>query len=444
MASEKAAEATLPWHRLSRRKGLAWRPFTGLIDHLLERQFHAGQLKLFIGQHLHRIDGASPGPQAEMHLHRPLSFARRIAARGHLGLGEGYMAGDWDSPDLTSLIHLLAVNEQTLANIEYGSWLGRLGALLHHRRRANTRTGSRRNIAHHYDLGNAFYRLWLDPSMTYSAALFDGPVGERAQDSASDREVDLQADLEGDIDAGLEQAQTNKYRSLLAMLDAEPGAHLLEIGCGWGGLARQAVAAGHRVTGITLSSEQLAWARDILATPIAAGQADLQLRDYRDLDGQFDHIVSIEMFEAVGERYWPVFMDKLRQLLRPGGRAALQVITMDEKIFDGYRSSPDFIQKYIFPGGMLPTPERFDAAAARAGLRIGARRWFGQDYARTLALWHRRFLDQIDAVRALGHDETFIRMWRYYLSYCEAGFRDGRIDVMQVVLESPPASRADH
>ncbi|MBK5969794.1 MULTISPECIES: SAM-dependent methyltransferase [Thiorhodovibrio] len=435
MASEKSAEAALPW-----RKGLTFRPFSGLIDHLLKRQFHAGQLKLFIGERLHRIEGQAPGPQAEMHLHRPLSFAKRIAARGHLGLGEAYMAGDWDSPDLTSLIHLLAVNEQSLASIEYGSWLGRLGALLHHRRHANTRSGSRRNIAHHYDLGNAFYRLWLDPSMTYSAGLF----GEQV-DGEIDGHVDQRVEEHNDASAettniGLEQAQRQKYQSLLEMLDAEPGAHLLEIGCGWGGFAREAVAAGHRISGITLSSEQLAWARETLTAPSATGQVDLHLRDYRDLDGQFDHIVSIEMFEAVGERYWPVYMDKLRQLLRPGGRAALQVITMDERIFDGYRSSPDFIQKYIFPGGMLPTPERFDAAATQAGFTIGARRWFGQDYARTLAIWHQRFMEQLDQVRALGYDDTFIRMWRYYLSYCEAGFRDGRIDVMQVVLESPSAS----
>ncbi|WPL18676.1 Cyclopropane-fatty-acyl-phospholipid synthase [Thiorhodovibrio winogradskyi] len=421
MASEKSAEATLSWNKDAWPKKArerepmerGFRPFSRLLDHLLQQQFHAGQLRLRIGESLHTITGEDPGPQGEMQLHRPLSFARRIAARGHLGLGEGYLAGDWDSPDLTSLIHLLAVNEPALASIEYGSWRSRLLALFQHRSRTNTRRGSRRNIAHHYDLGNAFYRLWLDPGMTYSAALFDG------------------------ADDGLEQAQTRKYQTLLEMLGAEPGQHLLEIGCGWGGFAREAVAAGHRVTGLTLSSEQLAWASATLVDPITSGQVDLHLRDYRDMDGTFDHIASIEMFEAVGERYWSVYMNKIRQLLRPGGRAALQVITIDEQYFDGYRSSPDFIQKYIFPGGMLPTPARFDAVAEQAGLRIGARRWFGQDYARTLAIWHQQFTDQLKSVRALGYDETFIRMWRYYLSYCEAGFRDGRINVMQVVLETP-------
>lgn len=411
MPNNKSAEVALPW---SRRP--AFRPFAGLLDRLLAQQLRAGHLRLRIGDSTHVLQGCEPGPQAEMHLHHPLSFARRIAARGHLGLGEGYMAGDWDSPDLTNLIHLLAVNEASFASIEYGSWLARLGALFAHRRRDNSRRGSRQNIAHHYDLGNAFYRLWLDPGMTYSAALFDGQ------------------------DLNLEQAQRHKYQSLLDLLDAPAGSHLLEIGCGWGGFARAAVAAGHRLTGLTLSSEQLTWASATLADPIARGQVDLHLRDYRDITGPFDHIVSIEMFEAVGERYWPVYMERIRQLLRPGGRAALQVITIDESLFAGYRASPDFIQKYIFPGGMLPTPARFDAAAEGAGLRIGARRWFGQDYARTLALWDQAFLERLDAVRALGYDETFIRMWRYYLAYCEAGFRDGRIDVMQVVLETPPQS----
>ncbi|MBK1648799.1 SAM-dependent methyltransferase [Rhabdochromatium marinum] len=422
MAREKSAEATLPWHKGLWHKGLALQPFSHILDGLLQRQLQVGQLKLFLSQRLHRIDGQTAGPQAEMHLHRPLAFARRIATRGLLGLGESYMAGDWDSPDLTGLLYLLAVNEPSFANLQHGSWLGRLGALLHHHRRPNTRRGSRKNIAHHYDLGNDFYRLWLDAGMTYSSALFDN---QSPEDDAS---------LAQNLD--LEQAQSRKYQSLLAMLGAEPGQHLLEIGCGWGGCAAQALTDGLRVTGITLSAEQLAWARQRLAAPIAAGQVDLRLCDYRDLDESFDQIISIEMFEAVGERYWPVYMETLRRLLRPGGRAALQVITMAEQHFAGYRASPDFIQHYIFPGGMLPTPERFDAAAADAGLRITKRRWFGPDYARTLALWQQRFLAQREQVLALGYDERFLRMWRYYLAYCEAGFRDRRLDVMQVVLHA--------
>jgi cyclopropane-fatty-acyl-phospholipid synthase len=232
----------------------------------------------------------------------------------------------------------------------------------------------------------------------------------------------------------LEQAQRNKYLRLLGMLGAEPGQHVLEIGCGWGGFARQAATAGLRVTGLTLSKEQLAWAgQSIKGTPLES-RIELRLQDYRDVTGRFDHIVSIEMFEAVGEAYWPTYMQTLARCLAPGGRAALQVITIDPSMFDDYKAHPDFIQHYIFPGGMLPTVERFDAAAAGAGLAVVERTFHAADYARTLAAWRETFEQQLDAVRALGYDERFIRMWRYYLSYCEAGFIDERIDVMQVAL----------
>jgi len=402
MPSQKAAEAALPRSTIP-----AFRPFAKLLDRIT-----TGHLRIRIGDGIHDLFGDEPGPSAVLQVHRPLSMARRIATNGHVGLGEAYMAGDWDSPDLTAFIHLLAVNEENLLALETGSWLHRIGSLLHHRSRRNSRAGSRRNISFHYDLGNAFYRLWLDPSMTYSAAIFD----------------------EGD---DLGQAQHRKYRRLLGMLAPESGSHILEIGCGWGGLARTAAEAGHRVTGITLSSEQLAWARSTLDHTPFADAVELRLQDYRDLDEQFDHIVSIEMFEAVGEAYWPTYMETLCHCLRPGGRAVLQIITIDEKLFAPYKSSPDFIQHYVFPGGMLPTVSRFDQAATDAGLRVRDRSFHGLDYARTLAIWHERFLAQLDAIRDQGFDERFIRMWRYYLSYCEAGFLDRRIDVMQVVLERP-------
>ncbi|MGD8206790.1 MAG: cyclopropane-fatty-acyl-phospholipid synthase family protein, partial [Thiohalocapsa sp.] len=356
------------------------------------------------------------GPSGEIRLHRPWELARRIATRGHVGLGEAYMAGDWDSPDLTALILLLAVNQQAFARVLEGSWLQRILSLLRHRRRANSPAGSRRNIAYHYDLGNAFYRLWLDPSMTYSSGVFEGDAED------------------------LEQSQRNKYHRLLAMLEARPGQHLLEIGCGWGAFARQAAAQGLRVTGITLSTEQLAWAREAIDGTTLAERIELRLEDYRDSGGLYDHVVSIEMFEAVGEAYWPVYMDRIRSRLRPGGRAALQVITIDASMFDDYKASPDFIQQYIFPGGMLPTVERFDRAAADAGLAIVARSFHAADYARTLAAWRARFEARLDEVRALGYDERFIRMWRYYLSYCEAGFLDERINVMQVALAHDPTA----
>ncbi|MBK5931398.1 hypothetical protein CCR82_12935 [Halochromatium salexigens] len=237
-----------------------------------------------------------------------------------------------------------------------------------------------------------------------------------------------------DDDQMLAQAQRRKYQRLLGMLDAKPGQHLLEIGCGWGAMAEAAAERGLTLTGITLSEKQLAWAKARLDGSPLAPRVELRLQDYRDVTETFDHIISIEMFEAVGEEYWPTYMETLRERLRPGGTAALQVITISDDIFEDYKASPDFIQHYIFPGGMLPTVGRFDAAVQAAGLEVMQRDFHGKDYARTLRAWHRRFLAREPEVRALGYDGRFIRMWRYYLSYCEAGFLDNRIDVMQVAL----------
>ncbi len=403
MSDSKRAEAALPAGRVARLPGL--KPFRHLFDRILR-----GHLRIRIGEHCHEMHGAEAGPSGEIRLLKPVSFARRIATRGHVGLGESYMAGDWDSPDLTALLHCFAANQHALVEVFEGSWLNRVASLFRHRRRANTKAGSKRNIQAHYDLGNDFYQLWLDPSMTYSSAVFSRDANT------------------------LELAQQNKYQRLLGLLDARPGQHLLEVGCGWGALARTAASAGLAVTGITLSREQLAWAKAAVAGTPLAEQLEFRLQDYRDVAERFDHIVSIEMFEAVGEEYWPAYMAMLKRCLKPGGRAALQVITIADAEFDGYKASPDFIQHYIFPGGMLPTVGRFDAAAEQAGLRVVARSFHGLDYADTLAAWRERFEAELPAVRALGYDERFIRMWRYYLSYCEAGFRDQRIDVMQVAL----------
>jgi cyclopropane-fatty-acyl-phospholipid synthase len=405
MSEHKHAEATLPGADGRSVHRVALKPFRHLFDRILR-----GHLRIRIGEHSHEMHGTEAGPSGEIRLLKPVSFARRIATRGHVGLGESYMAGDWDSPDLTALLHCFAANQHALAEVFDGSWLHRLGSLLRHRRRANTKAGSRRNIEAHYDLGNDFYRLWLDPSMTYSCGVFE-------------RDTD-----------DLAQAQANKYRRLLDLLHAEPGQRVLEVGCGWGGFARTAAAAGLGVTGLTLSQEQHAWSQATVAGTPLAERIELRLQDYRDVSEGFDHIVSIEMFEAVGEAYWPAYMAMLKRCLKPGGRAALQVITIADSEFDGYKASPDFIQHYIFPGGMLPTVGRFDAAAADAGLKIAERSFHALDYARTLATWRERFDAELPAVRALGYDERFIRMWRYYLSYCEAGFRDERIDVMQVAL----------
>ena len=354
------------------------------------------------------LAGAESGPHGDLVLRRPLRLALRLLTRGDLGLGEGYVAGDWDARRPADTLGVLALNEPHF-RVAAGRPM-RLLDRLQHRLRRNDRRGSRRNIASHYDLGNDFYRLWLDPGMTYSAALFAAP-GE-----------------------GLEVAQTRKYDAILDRLGAKAGEHVLEIGCGWGGLAERAARRGLRVTGITLSQAQLDYARARIAAAGLADRVDLRLQDYRDLDETFDHVVSIEMFEAVGEEYWPTYFATIRRCLKPGGRAALQVITIDDEAFRHYRRGADFIQKHVFPGGMLPSVTAFDAAAAGAGLAVAGRTFHGLDYAETLRRWDAQFRAREAEVGALGYDARFRRLWRYYLAYCEAGFRTGRIDLMQVAL----------
>ena len=333
------------------------------------------------------------------------AFFSRVLARGDIGFAEAYLDGQWDSPDLTALLTLLARNRDALAQAISGSWRQLLTARIRHWFNGNSRTGSKRNIMAHYDLGNAFYQQWLDPSMSYSSALY------RAED-----------------DGSLLAAQQAKYRRILDRLQAEPGAHVLEIGCGWGGFAEMAVAEGLQVTGLTLSPAQLAWAQKRVP------QADLRLEDYRDTRAHYDHLVSIEMFEAVGEKWWPSYFATLAKALKPGGRAVVQSITIDDRLFTSYRRGTDFIQQYIFPGGMLPSRSAFRKAAERQGLQVTDEYAFGLDYARTLAEWHRAFEDRWPQIAPLGFDDTFRRLWRLYLSYCEAGFRAGNIDVVQFEL----------
>lgn len=329
----------------------------------------------------------------------------RILARGDIGLAEAYLDGQWDASDPCALLTLLARNRPALRRALYGSWRQLLAARLRHWLNRNSRSGSKRNIMAHYDLGNDFYRLWLDPSMSYSAALY----------------------RDGD-DGSLLAAQHAKYRRILERLRAQPGQRVLEIGCGWGGFAEMATAAGLALTGLTLSPAQLAWARQRVP------QADLRLQDYRDVGERFDHVVSIEMFEAVGERWWPSYFRTLAGALKPGGRAVVQSITIDDGLFAAYRKGTDFIQQYVFPGGMLPSPAAFRAAAGKAGLRVSDEFAFGLDYARTLAEWRQSFEANWPAIQPLGFDETFRRLWRLYLCYCEAGFRAGSIDVVQFEL----------
>lgn len=335
----------------------------------------------------------------------------RVLAHGDIGFAEGYMAGEWESDRLGDLLTLLASNRDTLARALHGSMWRLIGHRLRHLLRANTRTGSRRNIEAHYDLGNTFYETWLDPTMSYSSARFSSP------------------------EQGLQEAQLNKYRSLLQEMGVQPGQHLLEIGCGWGGLAEVACTEfGCRVTGLTLSPSQLAWARERAVRGGFDDRAEFHLRDYRDEQGRYDHIVSIEMIEAVGERFWPTYFSQLQACLKPGGRVGIQAITIADELFASYRRGTDFIQRYIFPGGMLPSPAVMRQQADRAGLRIVDQQAFGAAYAHTLVCWRDAFEARLAEIRTQGFDERFIRMWRFYLSYCEAGFRAGSTDVYHYVL----------
>lgn len=337
---------------------------------------------------------------------RDLAIFEAVLARGDIGLGETYMAGQWDSEDPAALLTLLARNRERLGRAVYGRFLQVAGYRMWHLLRANTRSGSRRNIEAHYDLGNDFYRLWLDETMSYSAAVFEHP------------------------DEALEDAQRRKYRRILGRLGARPGQLILEVGCGWGGFAEVAAQEfGCRVFGITLSPAQLAFAKARAERGGFADRANFALCDYRDVLGQYDHVVSIEMIEAVGERFWPTYFRSLSARLKPGGQCVLQAISIDEGLFPRYRRGTDFIQRYIFPGGMLPTPARVEAEAEAAGLVVSERFDFGLDYARTLARWEDRFIAARAGVRAQGFDERFVRMWRFYLAYCQAGFVAGDIDV---------------
>ncbi|WP_309088000.1 cyclopropane-fatty-acyl-phospholipid synthase family protein [Phenylobacterium sp.] len=378
---------------------------------IIARNWQAGVLvfELPDGREV-RTNGASPGREGRLVV-RDYRFMNRVLASGDIGFAEGYMAGEWDTPDLSTLLEVLALNFNNMHRVATGNPLMSALHYLSHLLRPNTRAGSRRNIHAHYDLGNAFYSRWLDPTMTYSSARFEKP-GE-----------------------ALSEAQKRKYRTLAESMELKPGQHVLEIGCGWGGFAEYAAReVGARVTGITISEEQYRFAKERMFKQGLADRADIRLVDYRDVDGQFDRVASIEMFEAVGERYWPTYFGKIRESLAPGGRAGLQIITIRDELFDRYRRRADFIQRYIFPGGMLPSEARLKAETERAGLSWAGVSRFGQHYADTLAEWARRFEGAWDDIRRLGFDERFRKLWKFYLSYCEAGFRTARTDVVQLSL----------
>ena len=358
----------------------------------------------------------SSGPGAALRVKDWNVFDRALRA-GDIGFAEGYISGECDSPDLTALLTLLIANRESLEQVVYGSWWGSLLYRFRHAVNRNTRRGSAKNIHAHYDLGNDFYAQWLDPTMSYSAAWFDG-----------------------DAARPLAQAQHAKVRRALEQAGVTPGARLLEIGCGWGGLAQVAASQfGAHVTGVTLSTEQLAWAHRSVAQAGVAGHCDLRLQDYRDLAVEheaepFDAIVSIEMFEAVGREYWDSYFDALRRCLKPGGRACIQSITIRDDLFDRYVRSTDFIQQYIFPGGLLPSVSQFEAQARRFGFTVERRLAFGPDYAETLRRWRADFVRAEPRVRELGFDTRLMRIWQFYLAYCEAAFTLRNTDVVQFTL----------
>jgi cyclopropane-fatty-acyl-phospholipid synthase len=358
-----------------------------------------------------RYEGSQPGPHGALRIKHGGLLVRHVIKSGEVGFGEAFLDNCWDSPDLTRLLTVLYLNEPHYKGPFEWNWVGKLKGYLAHRRRANTKTKAKENIEFHYDLGNEFYKMWLDDTMAYSSGMFIQP-NETLMDS-----------------------QINKFRLIYERLDLRPEHTLLEIGSGWGGFAIYAAKhSGCRVHSITLSKEQLAEARLRAESAGLVDRISFELRDYRDVSETYDRIVSIEMYEAVGEEYWPAYFRAIAKALKPGGVAAIQGITISEKIFENYRSKRDFIQKYIFPGGMLCPPERFQSIAQAAGLAPSDLKFYAKDYADTLAHWHRNVLAVREQI-VQQFDQRFLRMWRYYLSYCECGFLTGSIDLMHISLK---------
>ncbi|HMN91970.1 MAG TPA: cyclopropane-fatty-acyl-phospholipid synthase family protein [Hydrogenophaga sp.] len=378
---------------------------------LLQRIRH-GSLSVTLPDGTVQRFGSADGPHASIQLHN-WNVCGAALKSGDIGFAESYIAGDWSTPNLSALLGLLLANRREVDKVIYGSWLGRLAYRVRHLLNRNSKANSRRNIHAHYDLGNAFYRLWLDETMNYSSAWFERP------------------------DMDMVQAQHAKVRRALKSAGVQADDRVLEIGCGWGALAEMATAEfGARITGVTLSTEQLEYATRRLEA--AGDRADLRLMDYRDInDGPYDAICSIEMVEAVGQEYWPTYFKAVHDLLKPGGQACIQSIVIDDALFDRYVSGTDFIQQYIFPGGCLPCPREFRQQARQAGLEVVDEFAFGQDYARTLAFWRERFLQRQDEVLRQGFDTPFLRVWEFYLAYCEAAFAQASIDVVQYTLRRP-------
>ncbi len=405
MSSTLLAPFTVP-----HRTPAAAQAMLRLLRHL---QHGTLELQLPDGSHLRVGSGRADEPHAAISLHN-WKVCSAALTRGDIGFAESYMDGDWHSPDLAALVRLFIANRDSLQGLIYGSWWGGLLYRAKHLLNRNSRQGSRKNIHAHYDIGNDFYRLWLDPTMNYSSAWFDGRH-----------------------ELPMVQGQHAKVTRALRECGVQRGDAVLEIGCGWGALAECAARDfGARVLGVTLSDEQLAWGRERMAQAGLAEQVELRLQDYRDIPAQrFDAIVSIEMFEAVGREYWGSFFQTVRDRLKPGGRACIQSITIRDDLFERYANSTDFIQQYIFPGGMLPSVAQFHAQAAQAGLKVVQELRFGPDYAETLRRWRHDFLAQEAALTQQGFDQRFMRLWAFYLAYCEAAFDTGNTDVVQFTLQ---------
>lgn len=360
-----------------------------------------------------RAQAAKPGPVAELDVHNPDLFARLIR-EGDLGFCEAYLEGWWSTPDLQAFMDLIHADNDHVYDGYPGMGLIRSFEKARHWLRGNSRRQARKNIAAHYDLGNDFYRLWLDETMTYSSAKF--VTGQES----------------------LEHAQVLKYASMVDQMGAQPGDHVLEIGCGWGGFAEYAAKErGLRVTGLTISQAQHDYAVDRIARAGLSDRVEIKMQDYRDERGLYDSIASIEMFEAVGEKYWPTYFNTLRERLKPGGNATLQIITVQDKRWEVYRRGVDFIQKYIFPGGMLPSPMALRAEVERAGLRLSGSIEFGPSYSQTLRRWHDTFNDRWDEISHMGFDDRFRRMWNFYLTSCAGAFEGGNCDVTQITVTRP-------
>ena len=363
-----------------------------------------------------RAEGAKPGPVAELTIHNPDTFARLIR-EGDLGFCDAYLEGWWSTPDLQAFMDLIHEDNDTVYDGYPGMALIRTYEKLRFWMQSNSKDQARKNIQYHYDLGNDFYRLWLDETMTYSSALF-----QSGQES-------------------LERAQIQKYASMVDQMGAQPGDHVLEIGCGWGGFAEYAAKErGLRVTGLTISQAQHDYAVERIAAAGLSDRVEIKLQDYRDERGVYDGIASIEMFEAVGEKYWPVYFDTLRERLKPGRHATLQIILVQDARWKVYKRGVDFIQKYIFPGGMLPPPSILRAEIERAGLKIKGSIQFGESYSQTLRRWHETFNERWDEVQKLGFDDRFRRMWNFYLTSCAGAFKGGNCDVTQITVTRPQSA----